>query len=49
MSGSSAVENTWDDVTSNNELIPSGHQINKAELLFAKIEDTEVQQQIEKT
>jgi len=45
---SSAVENTWDDVTSDNELIPSGHQINKAELLFAKIEDTEVQKQIEK-
>ena len=45
---SSVVENTWDDITSNNELIPSGHQINKPELLFAKIEDAEVQQQIEK-
>ena len=41
-------ENTWDDVASNNELIPSGHQIGKPELLFAKIEDAEVQKQIDK-
>ncbi|RLD86009.1 MAG: methionine--tRNA ligase subunit beta, partial [Bacteroidetes bacterium] len=38
----------WSIVTSNNELIPSGHQIGKPELLFAKIEDTEVQQQVDK-
>jgi len=41
-------EKTWDDVASNKELIPSRHQIGKPELLFAKIEDTEVQKQIDK-
>ena len=44
----SAVENSWDGITSNSELIPSSHQIGKPELLFAKIEDTEVQQQVDK-
>ncbi len=39
---------TWNSVSTNKQLISSGHQINKAELLFAKIEDVEVQQQIEK-
>ena len=38
----------WSIVESNKELIPSGHQIGKPELLFAKIEDAEVQKQIEK-
>ena len=28
-----------------NELIPSGHQINKAKLLFKKIEDIEIENQ----
>ncbi len=46
--GSNQVKNTWNDVASNDVLIPSGHQIDKPELLFAKIEDEEVQKQIDK-
>ncbi len=38
----------WNNVALNNELIPTGHQIGKAELLFAKIEDAEIQNQIDK-
>ncbi len=38
----------WSDVADNSELIASGHQIGEAELLFAKIEDEEIQKQIEK-
>ena len=38
----------WNDVAENSELIPSGHQIGEAELLFAKIEDEEIQKQIDK-
>ena len=39
---------TWDDVSLKNVLLPSGHQIGKAELLFAKIEDIEIQKQLDK-
>ncbi len=39
---------TWDDVASKQELLPSGHSIGKAELLFSKIEDAHVQQQLDK-
>lgn len=38
----------WSDVADNSELIASGHQIGEAELLFAKIEDEEIQKQIDK-
>jgi methionyl-tRNA synthetase len=38
----------WDDVAETNELIASNHKIGKAELLFAKIEDNEVQAQLDK-
>jgi len=38
----------WNDVTENSDLIPSGHQIGENELLFAKIEDEEIQKQIDK-
>ena len=38
----------WSNVTEWDELIPAGHQINEAELLFAKIEDEEIQKQIDK-
>ncbi len=40
--------NGWNIVATNTELISGDHQINKAELLFAKIEDAEVQKQIDK-
>ncbi|MFP2996981.1 methionine--tRNA ligase [Spongiivirga sp. MCCC 1A20706] len=47
---SSAVDRTisWSDVTSKEVLIPSSHTINKSELLFAKIEDKEIQAQLDK-
>ncbi|MDT0553767.1 methionine--tRNA ligase [Urechidicola vernalis] len=38
----------WNDVSIKEELIPSGHQIGKAELLFAKIEDKDIQIQLDK-
>ena len=45
---SSEVEMSWDDITTKDILIPAGHQIGKAELLFSKIEDETVQTQINK-
>ena len=39
---------SWEDVTENTVLLPATHQINKAELLFSKIEDKEIEAQIEK-
>jgi methionyl-tRNA synthetase len=39
---------TWNDVNSRNILIPSGHRIGKGELLFSKIEDEQIQQQLDK-
>src|SRR5690606_39265748 len=45
---SSGVEMTWNQVAETSDLIPAGHQIGQAELLFAKIEDEEIQKQIDK-
>jgi len=45
---SSGVEMSWEHVSSNDVLLPSTHQINKAELLFRKIEDKEIQAQLDK-
>ena len=39
---------SWNDVAEQSDLIQSGHQIAEAELLFAKIEDDEIQRQIDK-
>jgi methionyl-tRNA synthetase len=39
---------SWNDVAQLDELLPAGHQINEAALLFAKIEDDEIQKQIDK-
>ena len=39
---------TWNDVSTKNTLLPIGHQIGKAELLFSKIEDEEIQKQLDK-
>ena len=39
---------SWDDVTTKEILIPSGHQIGEAELLFSKIEDDAIQRQMDK-
>lgn len=38
----------WNDIPHKSDLLPSGHQIGQAELLFAKIEDEEIQKQIDK-
>ncbi|MEK8179135.1 methionine--tRNA ligase [Flavobacterium buctense] len=39
---------SWNSVTETSELIPAGHQIGEAEILFAQIEDAEIQKQIDK-
>ena len=41
-------EPDWATVSLKDSLLPSGHQINKAELLFAKIEDSDIQKQLDK-
>ncbi|SRX72466.1 methionine--tRNA ligase [Aequorivita antarctica] len=38
----------WDDVSSKSELLNPGHKVDKAELLFSKIEDEQIQQQLDK-
>jgi len=38
----------WNDIAENSDLLPAGHKIGEAELLFAKIEDEEIQKQIDK-
>jgi methionyl-tRNA synthetase len=45
---SSAAENSWEDVSEKDVLLPANHQINKAELLFSKIEDVTIEEQIAK-
>jgi methionyl-tRNA synthetase len=42
------TENSWNDISTKNILIPAGHQIGKGELLFSKIEDKTIEQQLEK-
>ncbi|TLP76968.1 methionine--tRNA ligase [Maribacter sp. ACAM166] len=45
----SAVESlSWESVSSNDPLLSADHQINQAELLFRKIEDSEIQAQLDK-
>ena len=39
---------TWMDISKLDELIPSSHQIHLAEFLFSKIEDEEIQKQVDK-
>jgi methionyl-tRNA synthetase len=39
---------SWSTISETSDLIPAGHQIGEAELLFAKIEDEEIQKQIDK-
>ncbi len=45
---SSGVETSWAEVAKKPMLLPSGHQINKSELLFRKIEDEEIEAQLAK-
>ncbi len=47
--GTGAVDGLgWNDVSTKENLLPPAHQINKAELLFRKIEDKEIQVQLDK-
>ncbi len=39
---------SWNSVAETSELLPAGHQIGEAEILFAQIEDNEIQKQIDK-
>ncbi len=39
---------TWNDIQTKTELLPPGHKIGKGELLFSKIEDSQVQHQMDK-
>ncbi len=41
-------EPKWTDVSSKTELLPTGHTIEKGELLFSKIEDSQIQAQLDK-
>ncbi|HET8752807.1 MAG TPA: methionine--tRNA ligase [Salinimicrobium sp.] len=43
-----AVKDEWDLVEKFDSLLPVGHKINHAELLFTKIEDEQIQKQLEK-
>ncbi|MFC5194440.1 methionine--tRNA ligase [Bizionia hallyeonensis] len=45
---SGEVKNSWNDIATKPTLIPAGHQIGPAELLFSKIEDETIQLQLEK-
>ncbi|MGX7667723.1 methionine--tRNA ligase [Flavobacterium pedocola] len=38
----------WNTISTTSDLIPAGHQIGEAELLFGKIEDEEIQKQIDR-
>jgi len=42
------AESTWEDISIKETLLPSGHQIGKAELLFSKIEDADIKKQLDK-
>ena len=42
------LELRWDDISLKNELIPSGHQIKKSKLLFEKIDNLQIEQQLVK-
>jgi methionyl-tRNA synthetase len=39
---------SWNDIAKRNDLLPAGHQIGQAEILFAQIDDAEIQKQIDK-
>lgn len=38
----------WSDISSKDVLLPAGHTINKSQLLFSKIEDSQIQVQLDK-
>ncbi len=42
------IEHSWNDISVKTDLLPPGHRIGKGELLFSKIEDEQIQQQLDK-
>lgn len=42
------AETTWNEVTTKSVLLPAGHKIGEAELLFSKVEDETIQKQLDK-
>ncbi|CAM3453550.1 methionine--tRNA ligase [Zobellia roscoffensis] len=46
--GSGEAKTSWKEVSTKEILLPANHKINKAELLFRKIEDSEIQAQLDK-
>ena len=44
----SYTKNGWEDISTEEVLLPASHQISKGELLFSKIEDAEIQMQLDK-
>ncbi|SFC94572.1 methionine--tRNA ligase [Algibacter pectinivorans] len=42
------IENTWNQINTKDVLLPAGHKIGEAELLFSKIEDKTIQFQLDK-
>ena len=45
---SSAVEMSWSDISTKDVLLPANHKIGQSELLFNKIEDKDIQIQLDK-
>ena len=45
---SNGVEMSWNDVSTKSDLLAANHKIGQAEILFAQIEDAEIQKQIDK-
>lgn len=46
--GSADTSLEWNEISTADTLLPSGHQINKSELLFRKVEDKEIEAQLAK-
>ncbi|MEH6407400.1 MAG: methionine--tRNA ligase [Leeuwenhoekiella sp.] len=42
------AENIWENFSEKTDLLPAGHTIGKGELLFSKIEDEQIQKQLDK-
>ncbi|WP_298314373.1 methionine--tRNA ligase [uncultured Aquimarina sp.] len=45
---SNELETLWNEIATKEVLLPAGHTIEKAELLFSKIEDADIQKQLDK-
>jgi methionyl-tRNA synthetase len=48
VSAEKTTKTTWNDVATNSDLLPAGHQIGDGKILFAQIDDDQIQKQIDK-